>query len=87
MLPPGALAYRLRATFVADYDEVITEDPEETDMDALLEQCLAMDAETLERDVYEEVTIILCKTCKDATVSRLLRDKDKNPGPDVPIEP
>lgn len=86
VLAPGALAYRVTARFVADYDGVITEDPELIDMYAVLEECLALDAETLENDVHQEITITLCKACKDATVARLLRDKKGKPEPELPID-
>ena len=76
-LQPGALAYRVTVAIAADYDGVITEDPEQAGMYALLEACLALDAETLEKDVHQEITIMLCKACKDATVARLVRDRER----------
>lgn len=77
VLRPGALAYRVTVTIAADYNGVITEDPEQLDMYALLEKCLALDAETLEKDVHQEIKVTLCKACKDATVARLVRDRER----------
>jgi len=67
LLKPGSLKYLVSIKVVADFDGVIGEvegDIEEL-MDGLLRQMEGMDAEDLERDVYEELDLLLCKGCKD----------------------
>ncbi len=83
-LPPGGLAYRMTMAIAADYDGVITED--QADMYALLEKCLTQDPEALEADVYQEITIILCKACKDATVARIVRYRAEKREPEPPVD-
>ena len=66
-LPPGSLTYAVHIKVFADFDGVLIE-PEggiDREMEKRIEQIKDADPETLERDVYEEFTLILCKSCRD----------------------
>jgi len=67
ILKPGSLKYLVSIRVVADFDGVINEDEGDTDemIIEVLKQIEDMDAEELERDVYEELNLVLCKVCKD----------------------
>jgi hypothetical protein len=67
ILKPGALKYLVSIRVVADFDGIINEGEGDTDemISQVLQQIEGMDAEELERDVYDELNLILCKGCKD----------------------
>jgi hypothetical protein len=67
ILKPGALKYLVNIRVVADFDGVINEVEGDTEelINEVLRQIEGMDAEDLERDVYEELHLLLCKRCKD----------------------
>jgi hypothetical protein len=67
VLKPGALKYLVSIRLMADFDGVIDEVEGDTGelIEEVLRQIEGMDAEDLERDVYEELNLLLCKSCKD----------------------
>ncbi len=75
-LPYGNLAYRAQVKVFADFDGVIVEPEEQGDpsMEQLLEQVGKRDPKELEKEVYEEFTLLLCKSCRDRFV-----DETRNP--------
>ena len=63
----GDLVYVVQIRAFADFDGVLME-PEggiDREMEKLVEQIKNTDSETLEKDVYEEFSLILCKSCRD----------------------
>ena len=69
-LPYGSLVYVVQVKVFADFDGVILESEEENPqpLDQLLEQIKNRDAKDLEKEVFEEFTLILCKSCRDRFV-------------------
>jgi hypothetical protein len=69
-LPPGSLSYVVHIRVFAGFDEVLLEPEGEIDqqMKQILKQIEKSDPEDLEKDVYEEFTLILCKSCRDRFV-------------------
>jgi hypothetical protein len=74
ILKPGSLKYLVNIKVVADFDGVINEGEGDIDemINDVLKQIEDMDAEELERDVYEELNLVLCKICKDHFVRHSL---------------
>ena len=75
-LPAGDLAYVVQIKVFAGFDGLLSE-PEggiDNQLNRLLDQIEKSDPEELEREVYEEVTLILCKSCRDRFV-----DEAKHP--------
>ena len=75
-LPYGSLAYVVNVKVFAAFDGVILESEEETQhpLEELLGQIKDADPKTLEREVYEEFSLVLCKRCRDRFV-----DETKDP--------
>ena len=69
-LPPGSLAYVIHIRVFADFDGLLLEPEEGVDqqLKQLLKQIENSDPKELEKDVYEEFTLILCKSCRDRFV-------------------
>ena len=69
-LPPGNLAYLAHIKIFAGFDGVLLEPEEEIDqqMKQVFEEIESSDPEDLEKEVYEEFTLILCKSCRDRFV-------------------
>jgi hypothetical protein len=69
-LPLGSLSYVVHIRVFAGFDEVLLEPEGEIDqqMKQILKQIEKSDPEDLEKDVYEEFTLILCKSCRDRFV-------------------
>lgn len=66
-LSKGDLKYRIIIDIIEDYDDLLPDLQEEIteDVDMLLHQIGESELEGLEREVYEEISFILCKECTD----------------------
>jgi hypothetical protein len=66
-LPGGSLTYIVQIKVFADFDGLLLEPEEgiENQMKRLIDQIERSDPKELEREVYEEFTLILCKSCRD----------------------
>ena len=75
-LEQGCLSYVVRIRIVADFDGVLLEPEEgfEHELKQALEQLETASPEELEKEVYEEMTLFLCKSCRDRFV-----DETRNP--------
>ncbi len=69
-LPYGSLVYVVQVKVFADFDGVILESEEEGQypLDQLLEQVRNRDPKELEKEVFEEFTLVFCKRCRDQFV-------------------
>ena len=70
-LRPGGLKYRVDITITSAFNGVIDEHYEEGEMERLAEEIQQMDPEELEKEVYEELTITLCKDCRGELIDYL----------------
>ncbi len=70
VLKPGALSYLVNIRVFSNFDGVLIEPEEGVDqqLKKLIKQVEESTPEELERDVYEEFTLILCKSCRDRFV-------------------
>ena len=69
-LPPGSLSYVVHIRVFAGFDGVLLE-PEggiDHQLKQIIEQIQQSDPEELEKEVYEEFILILCKSCRDRFV-------------------
>jgi hypothetical protein len=69
-LPPGGLTYVVHIRVFAGFDGLLLE-PEggiDRQLKQILEQIEGADPKELEKDVYEEFTLLLCKSCRDRFV-------------------
>jgi hypothetical protein len=66
-LPTGDVAYVVQIKVFAGFDGLLSEPEEGIDnqLHRILDQIEKSDPEELEKDVYEELTLILCKSCRD----------------------
>jgi hypothetical protein len=73
-LPHGSLVYVAEVKVFADFDGVILESEEESQqsINQLLEHIKDADPEALEKEVYEEFALVLCKGCRDRFVNESL---------------
>ena len=80
-LPYGSLVYVVQIKVFADFDGVILEAEEENPqpLDQLLEQIKNRDAKDLEKEVFEEFALILCKSCRDKFVEETHPLEEKFP--------
>ena len=71
VVPPGSLAYVVHIRVFADFDGVLLEPAGEIDreLDRILEEIGRSDPEVLEKEIYEEFALLLCKSCRDRFVS------------------
>jgi hypothetical protein len=69
-LPPGSLTYVVNIRVFAGFDGVLFEPEEGVDkqLQQIFEQIQQSDPNELEKEVYEEFTLILCKSCRDRFV-------------------
>ena len=69
-LPPGTLTYVVHIRVFAGFDGLLLEPGEDIDqqLNQLLEQIEKSDPKELEKEVYEEFTLLLCKSCRDRFV-------------------
>jgi hypothetical protein len=72
-LSPGALTYVVHIRVFADFDGVLLEPEEGADqqLKEILEQIKEADPKELEKEVYEELTLHLCKSCRDRFVEEI----------------
>jgi len=70
-LRPGGLKYRVDITITSAFNGVIDEHYEEGEMERLVEEIKQMDPEELEKEVYQELTITLCKDCRGGLIDYL----------------
>jgi hypothetical protein len=58
---------------VSGFDGILSEPAEGIDqqLKELLEQVPQLDPKELEKDVYEEITLIMCKSCRDRLVDEI----------------
>lgn len=72
-LQPGGLFYVVHIKVLSGFDGILIEPAEEIDrqLHQLLEQVQQSDPKALEKDVYEEITLIVCKSCRDRFVDDL----------------
>jgi hypothetical protein len=69
-LPQGSLKYVVDIRVYADFDGVLNlpEGDIEEEVHRLMEEIERMDPGELERDVYQEMVVLLCKRCRDRFV-------------------
>jgi len=72
-LRPGSLFYVAHIKVFSGFDGILTEPAEGIDeqLKELLEQAERLDPKELEKDVYEEITLIMCKSCRDRFVDEI----------------
>lgn len=75
-LPFSSLNYIVHIKVFAGFDGVLLESEEGIDqqLKEILEQIEKSDPKTLEEEVYEEFSLLLCKSCRDRFV-----DETKHP--------
>jgi len=69
-LEEGELKYIVNISITADFDGVLKEDTEE-EIEDILKKIERLDEYDLERDVYENMVVILCKRCKDFIIDEI----------------
>ncbi len=69
-LQPGSLFYVVHIKVFSGFDGILSEPAEDIDQQLkdLLETARHLDPKELEKDVYEEMTLIVCKSCRDRFV-------------------
>jgi hypothetical protein len=72
-LQPGSLFYIVHIKVLSGFDGILMEPTGDIDqqLDQLIEQAGHLDPKELEKDVYEEITLIVCKSCRDRFVDDL----------------
>lgn len=72
-LPPGSLSYVVNIEVFAGFDGYLIEPEEGLDeeLKKLFEQIEGADPEELEKEVYEEFNLVLCKSCRDRFVEEI----------------
>lgn len=72
-LQPGSLFYVVRIQIFSGFDGILMEPREAIDqqLNHLLEQVQDLDPKELEKDVYEETTKVVCKSCRDRLVDEI----------------
>ncbi len=72
-LPPGSLSYVVNIEVFAGFNGYLIEPEEGVDgqLKRLFEQVKDSDPEELEKEVYEEFTLVLCKSCRDRFVEEI----------------
>jgi len=75
-LPAGDLVYVVQIKVFAGFDGLLSEPEEGIDnqLNRILGQIEKSNPEELEKEVYEEFTLLLCKSCRDRFV-----DETKHP--------
>ncbi len=69
-LEPGSLFYVVHIRIFSGFDGVLSEPGQGMDEELkdLIEAAETLDPKDLENDVYEEITLIVCKSCRDRFV-------------------
>ena len=72
-LEPGSLFYIVHIKVFSGFNGILSEPAEGIDqqLKELLEQAQQMDPKELEKDIYEEITLIVCKSCRDRFVDEI----------------
>ncbi len=72
-LRPGSLFYVVHIRVLSGVDGILMEPTGDIDrhLNRLLEQVQHLDPNELEKEVYEEITLIVCKSCRDRFVDDL----------------
>jgi len=72
-LPPGGLTYVIHIKVFAGFDGLLLEPEEGIDKELrrLIDQIEKSDPKELEKEVYEEFTLLLCKSCRDRFVDEI----------------
>ena len=72
-LQPGGLFYIVHIKIFSGFDGILMEPTGDIDqqLNQLLEQTQHLDPKDLEKDVYEEITLIVCKSCRDRLVDEI----------------
>jgi hypothetical protein len=72
-LQPGGLFYVAHIRVLSGFDGILSEPGEgiEEQLRELVEQAQHLDPKELEKDVYEEITLIMCKSCRDRFVDEI----------------
>ncbi|MFB3886144.1 MAG: hypothetical protein ACE144_13030 [Thermodesulfobacteriota bacterium] len=72
-LPAGGLNYVVHIRVFAGFDGLLLEPEEGVDRELrrLADQIENADPSQLEKDVYEELTLVLCKSCRDRFVDEI----------------
>ena len=88
VLKPGSIKYMVSIRAIADFDGVIRD--HEEDVGKLMSEALrlmeGMDESDLANDVYDELNLLLCKSCKNHFVRNplnLSEDELSSLDPDV----
>lgn len=70
---PGGLFYVVHVRVFSGFDGTLSEAAEGVDqqLKSLLEAVQELDPKQLEKEVYEEITLIVCKSCRDRLVDDL----------------
>jgi hypothetical protein len=72
-LQPGSLFYVVHIQIFSGFDGILTEPAEDIDqqLNHLLERVQHLDPEELEKDVYEKIIKVVCKSCRDRLVDEI----------------
>ncbi|HUL31805.1 MAG TPA: hypothetical protein VLZ03_15255 [Thermodesulfobacteriota bacterium] len=72
-LKPGNLFYVVLIKVISGFDGILSEPAEGIDqqLKGLLEEVLHADPKEMEKDVYEEITLMSCKSCRDRFVDEI----------------
>ena len=72
-LRPGSLYYVVHIKVFSGFDGILSEPAEGIDrqLKGLLEEVQQSDPEELEKEVYEEITLMMCKSCRDRLVDEI----------------
>ena len=72
-LPQGGLNYVIHIKVFAGFDGLLLEPEEGIDKELrrLMDQIEKSDPKKLEKEVYEEFTLLLCKSCRDRFVDEM----------------
>jgi hypothetical protein len=72
-LRPGSPFYIVDIRVVSGFDGILSEPGEGIDEELreLIEQAQHLDPKELEKDVYEEITLVICKSCRDRFVDEI----------------
>jgi len=72
-LPPGGLNYVIHIKVFAGFDGLLLEPEEGIDsqLRRLMDQVEKSDPKELEKEVYEEFTFLVCKSCRDRFVDEI----------------
>ena len=72
-LQPGSLFYVVQINIISGFDGILTEPAEGIDrqLKDLIEEVRQSDSGDLEKEVYEEIRLIFCKSCRDRFVDEI----------------